>query len=375
MNKHGFALICILLILIVLVSCQEVFEPRIKADAQYMVVDGMITNSYGPHTVRIFYTKPFGDPYPGNPISNATVSIIDSNGNITSLVEKAMGIYETPDVFKGEVDVEYILEIVTIDGMHFQSRAQAIPRPIFLDSLYVTRGNEPYFYVSEFTGRIVKVDMDVFNVFAVASSHDGSFPRFRFTSEVYLQYNKSLDQANLNVPEIVNKSGAVEAASDLIYYCWVKRNIVDFLGTDIGEFTIPYEARSHRVAMVPRGQHPMRFMNFPFGQYTDLRVVFNRFFSLNDDAYEFHRKKNEQLRGQGGLFDPVVTQIHGNIKCISDPSIPVLGFFEVSYDLGIFIHRIHETTNIHSIELRPINYFEPYQPSHCILYEPDFWIY
>lgn len=366
MNRPKSKIIIIMMFLTGIFSCQEIFEPQINVDIQYMVVDGMITNNYGPHYIRIFYTKPLTNPDAYPMVTDATVDILDNQGNVVRLSENNNGVYETPSDFKGEIGVEYILDILTNDGIHFQSDPQILPQPVILDSLYVLKGIEPFFYVSEHTGRLTKVDMDVLNVFSSISGSNGGFPKFRFTSEAYLQYTQSSSEL----------SGGGDIVNEETYYCWLKKNNIDFTGTDIGEFTIPYEARSHRVAMVPRGAHPMRFLNFPAGIYSDVRIVFNRFLSLNDDAYDFHKKKNEQIRGQGGLFDPVVTQINGNIKCISDPSVLVLGFFEASYDLGMFVYKIHQPSFLDSYEILYIDYFEPYSPTGCTTIEPpDFWIH
>jgi hypothetical protein len=364
MNRSKSKIIALMIILTGILSCQEKFDPRIQVDTQYMVVDGMITNNYGPHFIRIYYAKPLADADSYHMVTDAIVDILDNNGNAVRLLEINKGVYETPDDFKGEIGVEYILDIVTDDGAHFQSDPQILPQPVILDSLYALKGIEPFFYVSEHTGGLTKVDMDVLNVFAAISASDGSFPKFRFTSEAYLQYTQTSTELS-NTGQVINQE---------TYYCWLKRNIIDFVGTDIGEYIVPYEARSHRVAMMPRGAHPMRFLNFPEGIYTDDRIVFNRFLSLNDDAYDFHQNKNEQIRGQGGLFDPVVTQINGNIKCISDPSVLVLGFFEASYDLGMFVYKIHHSGFLENFELEFIDYFEPYAISGCTVDDPpDFW--
>jgi hypothetical protein len=366
MNKSKLKIIILMIILTGIFSCQEIFEPQLNVDRQYMVVDGMITNNYGPHHIRIFYTKPLTDPYAYPVVTGATVDILDNQGNVIRLSETNNGIYETPDDFKGEVGVEYILDIVTPDGTHFQSDPQILPQPVIIDSLYASIGTEPFYYVSEHTGRLTKVNMDVLNVFASVSDPNDNFPMFRFTSEAYLQYTQTSTELS-NTGQIINQE---------TFYCWFRRNNIDFVGTDIGEFAIPYEARSHRVAMVPRGVHPMRYLNFPEGIYSDVRIIFNRFLSLNDDAYDFHVKKNEQIRGQGGLFDPVVTQINGNIRCISDPSVLVLGFFEASYDLGTFIYKIHQPGLFENYVIQYMDYFEPNPPTGCVTEEPpDFWIH
>ena len=54
--------------------------------------------------------------------------------------------------------------------------------------------------------------------------------------------------------------------------------------------------------------------------------------SLTPEAYEFWNGAESQLNASGKLFDPVASQINGNIKCVSDSTKAVYGVF-TAYDL------------------------------------------
>jgi hypothetical protein len=53
-------------------------------------------------------------------------------------------------------------------------------------------------------------------------------------------------------------------------------------------------------------------------------------YGTSKESYEFHDKLNSQFSAAGSLFDPVQTQIEGNILCTTTPSKKVFGFFDLN---------------------------------------------
>jgi hypothetical protein len=47
-------------------------------------------------------------------------------------------------------------------------------------------------------------------------------------------------------------------------------------------------------------------------------------------SFDFHEKLNSQFSANGTLFDPIQTQIYGNITCKTDPSKIVYGYFDLN---------------------------------------------
>ena len=59
-------------------------------------------------------------------------------------------------------------------------------------------------------------------------------------------------------------------------------------------------------------------------------IVSTTAFSIQKDAYEYYSSVVKQLEAEERMFDPVPSQVKGNIHCLSDTTKLVLGLFEVA---------------------------------------------
>ncbi len=75
-----------------------------------IIVEGLITDESGPHTVRLSRTQPVIVDGPGQGVSGAIVTIADGSTEY-DLREAAPGIYETDAEFSGQVGKTYTLRI------------------------------------------------------------------------------------------------------------------------------------------------------------------------------------------------------------------------------------------------------------------------
>lgn len=83
----------------------------------------------------------------------------------------------------------------------------------------------------------------------------------------------------------------------------------------------------------------------PINESTD-RLYFRytmlvRQFTLTEQAYKFLEEVVKSNKSQGTLFDPIPYTLVGNVKCITNKDIPVIGYFLVSgvTEKRIFIDR------------------------------------
>jgi len=60
------------------------------------------------------------------------------------------------------------------------------------------------------------------------------------------------------------------------------------------------------------------------------RIIYLNQYTLNNEAYLYYKSIDELLRSEGKLFDPIASQINGNIKCLTKQENKVFGFFEAS---------------------------------------------
>jgi hypothetical protein len=103
------------------------------------------------------------------------------------------------------------------------------------------------------------------------------------------------------------------------------------------------------------------------------RILYLRQYTLNNETYLYYKSMDELLKSEGKLFDPIASQLKGNIRNKSDKDKKVFGFFEassVSCSAYIIGFRNH---NEYSITKTP--YIMPYYLSGCIINKvPPFWI-
>ena len=88
------------------------------------------------------------------------------------------------------------------------------------------------------------------------------------------------------------------------------------------------EIKDHYLCFIPKGTSSYGFKT---SQSASI-IYYYRFkqYTINEDTYNFYEEANSQLAASGKLFDPITTQLYGNMECTSDPSRIVLGLFEVS---------------------------------------------
>jgi Domain of unknown function (DUF4249) len=60
------------------------------------------------------------------------------------------------------------------------------------------------------------------------------------------------------------------------------------------------------------------------------RIIYLNQYTLNNETYLYYSNIDKMLRSEGKLFDPIASQINGNIKCLTKPENKVFGFFEAS---------------------------------------------
>ncbi|MHA4809689.1 DUF4249 domain-containing protein [Flavitalea flava] len=123
----------IMLLLLLVSSCQKVINLKLEPSAREYVIEGIITDQPGYCIVSISQTKNISDDnqFPG--ISGAKVTVNDQ-GAVVTLAETKPGIYQT-NIINGKPGLTYQLS-VTINDQVFTA-SSTMPQPVELDSIYV----------------------------------------------------------------------------------------------------------------------------------------------------------------------------------------------------------------------------------------------
>lgn len=286
-------------------SCIEPYRPEvIQVPNNYLVVDGFI-NSTGPTTIRLSRTVNLdGATIPPGELK-ARVFIEEEGGAQFDLKEGTNGNY-TGNPLQLNATRRYRLRIRTADGKEYASgyEANKITPPI--DSVtWEIRNDAVQLYVSTHdpaqNTRYYRWKFD---------------ETYEFTSAFYSAYEYT-------------RTGITDRREP-IFTCW--------RGGSSSAILIGSSAKLTQDVI----------SEYPLFTIPSNSVKIDRKYSLlvkqyaqTKEAYEYAETLKKNTESIGTLFDPLPTQLTGNIQCLTVPEEPVIGYINVSslQEKRIFIKR------------------------------------
>lgn len=382
-------IIILIIITVTLTSCYKVYDPKVESNNKVIIVNGLMTNKPESYHIILTYANSLNSTEKELPLEDANVYVTDNMDNHFIFHEWESGNYASDSLqFTGIPGQSYRLHIVTADGKEYESDPQRLFPEVSPDSIYAEFGSQEILERS--TG--LKVITSGANIFIDIRNLSDSIPRYRFTSNLVKQYYYTLSFL-LNWYTLLVFD----------YYCW---QTVD-TDPNINLSGVEYSTSSASVR-----KHPAGFADdnlFVFASYYGLkinmddttgiafktnaeklfethgRILYLNQYTLNNETYEYYKKLDEQMKSEGKLFDPIATQLNGNVKCITNSEKKAIGFFEassVSYNAYVVDFRnlknsqpaLIKTPYILPPELDGcrINRAGSLHQSHNI---PSFWIY
>jgi hypothetical protein len=354
----------IVLIVITFSSCRVPYEPDIEADQEILVVDALLTNHTGASYVKLSMVIPYNQAGNCPGVQNATVYLTDGNHNRISFSETSAGYYEPYTAFAGETNVTYKLTVKMPDGDIYVSDPETIPEDLEPDSAYGGYDQLEYLTKDDF-GKTVKVKEDVCAIYFDYTGETVT-PRFRYNNAQLIEW-------------LLGRA-----------FCWktVTDNSLRFTNekytsSSINIFkqevsTSPPSTQMLVYTLKPCPDKPdsVCFTDSLITHWEYKRIVEINQYRLNDDSYKYYKIIKAQSDAEGKLFDPIISQIKGNISCVNESSKPVLGLFEAS-NLRTMSYVISRHGVGSKITITHIDNLPPHPPA-GITYEyenmPDFWV-
>jgi uncharacterized membrane protein len=134
----------LLLSIIILSSCQQVLKEDLNGIDPKIVIEGLITDSAGPYSVKITMTADYYNNQIPPPVTNAIVIISDNAGERDTLTQTLPGLYKThTGKIIGAPTVTYTLT-VQVNNQTYSSTS-TMPAHIKIDSMGYTYYSEPDF--------------------------------------------------------------------------------------------------------------------------------------------------------------------------------------------------------------------------------------
>lgn len=347
-------LIYILMIIALIISCEEIYHPDIDDVDPLLVVEAIFSADEEVNSIYLYQTQNFNNPDATYPrISGATVSVIDDAGTTYNCAETSTGIY----TMYGKLDPgrSYHLFIET-DGEQYISNQQAVPGKPVLDSVYADRA-----YKVSVTGTANSSE-NVKREYGVQMYSDmfqkESVNHYRFYGRKVLQYVDTYDTVIMGMPQTL---------PIFIWKSIYPRGIFNIAGPP------QYSVEKNII------QHPLEFFENTYTKYMPDTMSFAGWiyiidqYGINEDSYYFYEDMNGQLGAEGRIFDPVYAQLEGNITCESDPQKVVLGNFEITTYTESRYFIIYSSV-LEDFEIKEIEYFYDIPLSGYIKdIRPDFW--
>ena len=316
----GFhTLLGVVIFMLLPIGCIEPYEPvGVQDTAGILVVEGMIlekgTTIKLSKTIRLDSTLRKASNQ--NAVRNARVQVIDDAKNIIATAEPQIingkinpGVY----VVNGEImfnpETKYALDI-QIENKKYQSA--------FVSPVYTPE-------IDEITWRQnADKSMDV-----MVSTHDpeNKITYFRWAFEEDWEYHAWYFGSYLFIPS----NGAIIEQSlfgpNNRFYCW---------NSDVSKSILLGTSDKHTEATIKnRKIHNFQPNN---SRFSFLYSIFVKQYGIDKEAYSYFDNLQKNIDLCGSFFAPQPTELRGNIKCISHPDEPVIGYIIATQEVASRIY-------------------------------------
>jgi hypothetical protein len=304
-------------------GCQDYYSHDIDAAADILIIEGIITDKPGPDSIKLTRAVEY-DITSGFPAeTGASVLIIDDKDNVEILGERSPGVYYTSDRFDGIVGNTYTLRVETAGGHTYVSKPVTIRHVPEIEIMYAEFGVNEILKKNLNGDYILEKDPGMHIYFDLPPADDDNlYLKFEWFAAiqymVYISFPlESIDDyrtyitsskisSNNPVVNVLNPS-AVETST-------LSRNHLGFFGMSHMEPT---------AGPPPTG-------GIIKGVYTYGIILYTWLQSIDEEAYTYWKNIEKQIYNEGKLFDPINTQVYGNLSCKTDPERLVLGYFSAS---------------------------------------------
>lgn len=303
-------LIYLALIAALFVSCEEYYTPEMDETTGILVVESRLTNDPAQNFVKLSMTRDFYSSEPPEKISRAQVDLIEIGGQSSRAFESQTGYYtfqKTPVTGRTyQLRITYMKKI-------YESELAVMPPLPHIDTLYTKHKIEKQYRTDAF-GNPELVDSPGREICIDAPITDNlEYYRFGWQTVLLWFYNPPSSGLGPPPPPL---------------YGWKSR-------FDGGLFNLAGPKEFSTSGFVRR--HPVLSLSYNTKAYLDSSsqsasgwiIIINQY-GITKKSHEFHEKLNKQFAAEGSLFDPVLTQVYGNIHCTTDPSKIALGFFDIT---------------------------------------------
>jgi hypothetical protein len=358
MRNYQYISYIIPALLLLLVSCREVYYPEgLNTGKAIPVIKGQITENESP-TVELSRAMNYENNMPDY-ISGAEVVVSDNEGNEVTLTESTPGHYvDAVMEMVGKVGNSYQLRVRMDEGGEFVSSMVTMPEKPTIDSVYADPGTKQAHAYDQYNRPITVTHEGLY--LSTSLSADGD-------STLFYRFNTSVltESTCTKYPSTPNATPMfiwVPTTLDYVYS-------VDFTVSSSGGQVRP----AHSLGFVRYFYDPALATNIYTAPLIIGYVVSLKVYSISPDVYNYYQSVGAQLNSNDQMFAPVPSQVKSNIRCTSNPDLPVTGVFEATSSRTYI--KAFRFINLDTYEYVNLESFpEDIQPGSKLYFPPDFWV-
>lgn len=337
------------LIFLLLTACTELYEPDISTDSDLIVIKGTLTNKAGYAHVRVSKASPYGQNNNMEPVQVAQVNVENNEQESIPFEKVGTGHFRSVSSnIKGEPGKTYTLEITLENGKKFVSDPQTMPMPQDrIGNVKAFRETENIKYVNT-NGDLSSRTIEGAQMYAdIPMQPQGNY---RITWQAWLQVTNRI---------VFYFPPGASDGKEIPFYYWDRYSFEDVLlvnnpnnapktARNFETFFFRNDAVYYDSLNIPeRFEEPIFNEYFPDSTMPETQVGKDSFFimlqpgfkgwivqlkqhALTQQAYQYYSDIKKLEESEGEIFDPINTQIRGNMRCVSDSTQKVVGLFEVA---------------------------------------------
>jgi Domain of unknown function (DUF4249) len=294
-QKKIIAGIVVIMLFIKVVSCVKPYEPPVISNPNsYLVVEGVAIPGTDSTKITLSRSRNLSDTTSFIPENSASVQIVSKIGQAYQLSSKGKGLYSgLLNLAQGQ---EYQIKINTSDGSQYESEFELAVITPPIDSLTWNQDNDVSIFVN-----------------TRDPQNKTRFYRWEYieTWEYHSFYESIVGYKNGSLYYL--------DSTEKRFACWdsaYSDNVIIGASEQLSEDVIT----NLPVTTVTNGSDKISV------RYS----ILVKQFGLSRDAYNFWQEIKKNSTQVGGLFDPLPSQLIGNIHCTSNPGEPVIGYFSIA---------------------------------------------
>lgn len=301
-------LLVVILTMAICNSCVEEYWPELDDNNDnLLVIEGKITNEAGPYTIQLSNPSSIHDPIL-QPLSNASVLIIENEGIVELLTEVSPGVYmSSENGIQGLVGREYKLRVET-NGKVYESEFEELLPSIGIESITYQEDID-YAQDDETDGEDDKKGFQYYVSTEIAPSSTNYY--YWEIDETYEYHSPYKIESSYSGQAIVKKQNKFE-----FYYCWTTKPINNV-----------YTQSTINLSEAKINNLPLHFVSFDDEKLKIRYSILVKQYSISKNAQIFYSGLEEQNSDQGSLYSKQPYQIRGNMRNLDDPDEIVLGYF------------------------------------------------